>query len=124
MYLGMTRQNVAQLTAAAVIEQRSDGRYDQTASRLRYIAHLRSENRRSPRAEADAAHAQAKTELMRIRIEEQQRQLVRREAVDELIDAMAGTMLTHLVGHGREVHSGHSGPAQHRRGRACRSGGS
>ena len=29
-HLGMTRQNVARLTAEAVIEQRSDGCYDQT----------------------------------------------------------------------------------------------
>src|SRR6478609_8478589 len=35
-HLGMTRQNVARLTAEAVIEQRSDGCYDQTASRLKY----------------------------------------------------------------------------------------
>jgi hypothetical protein len=39
-HLGMTRQNVARLTAEAVIEQRSDGCYDQTASRLRYIKSL------------------------------------------------------------------------------------
>jgi hypothetical protein len=99
-HLGMSRQNVAQLTAAAVIQQRSDGRYDQTASRLRYINHLRAEHRRSPRTEADVAHAVAKTDLMRIRIEEKRRQLVRREDVDELIDAMAGTVLTHLSGLG------------------------
>ena len=36
-HFGMTRQNVARLTAEAVIEQRSDGHYDQTASRLKYI---------------------------------------------------------------------------------------
>jgi len=40
-HLGMTRQNVARLPAEAVIEQRSDGYYDETASRLRYIKHLR-----------------------------------------------------------------------------------
>ena len=40
-HLGCTRQNIARLTAEAIIEQRSDGHYDQTASRLRYIKHLR-----------------------------------------------------------------------------------
>ena len=55
-HLGMTRQNVARLTAEAVIEQRSDGGYDLTASRLNYIKHLRSEHRRSPRTQADADH--------------------------------------------------------------------
>ena len=53
-HLGMTRQNVARLTAEAVLVQRSDGRYDHTASRPRYIKHLRSEHRSSPRTEADA----------------------------------------------------------------------
>ena len=51
-HLGCTRQNIARLTAEAVIEQRSDGCYDQTASRLKYIRHLRSEHRRSPRTQA------------------------------------------------------------------------
>ena len=46
-HLGMTRQNVARLTADAVIERRSDGCYDQTASRLRYI---------KPYARSIAAH--------------------------------------------------------------------
>ena len=49
-----------------VIEQRSDGRYDQTTSRLRYVKHLRSP--RSSRAEADAAHIRAKAEMLRIKI--------------------------------------------------------
>jgi len=36
-HLGMTRQNVARLTAEAVLVQRSDHCYDQSANRLRYI---------------------------------------------------------------------------------------
>jgi len=35
-----------------------------------------------------------------IKIMEQRRKLVRREDVDELVDAMAGTLLTHLSGLG------------------------
>jgi hypothetical protein len=58
-HLGMTRQNVARLTAEAVIEQRSDGCYDQTASRWR--------------------------------------ELVRRDAVDALIDQIAGTVLRRIM---------------------------
>jgi hypothetical protein len=87
------------LTAEAVIERRGDG-YNQDQCRLRYLAHLRSENRRSPRAAADAAHAKAKTEMLQIKIMEQRRKLVRREDVDELVDATAGTLLTHLSGLG------------------------
>jgi hypothetical protein len=67
-HLGCTRQNIQWLTAQAIIEQRSDGNYDQTASRLKYIKHLRDERRKSPRVEADADHVRAKTELMQLRV--------------------------------------------------------
>ena len=97
-HLGMTRQNVARLTAEAVIEQRSDGGYDLTASRLKYIKHLRGEHRRSPRSEADAAHVKVKTEMLQLRLMEKRNALVKREDVDALVDAMAGTVLTHLSG--------------------------
>ena len=43
-------------------------------------------------------HAKAKTELLQIRIEEKKRNLVRRADADALIDQIAGTVLTHLLG--------------------------
>ncbi len=95
-HLGMTRQNVARLTAEAVIEQRSDGCYDQTASRLKYIKHLREQHRRSPRVEADAKHAEAKTEMLQLRMMEKRRELVKQEDVNALIDGIAGVTLTAL----------------------------
>ena len=95
-HLGCTRQNIARLTAEAVIEQRSDGCYDQTASRLKYIKHLRDEHRRSPRTQADADHVRVKTEMLQLRLMEKKRELVRRADVDELIDGIAGVVLTHL----------------------------
>ena len=97
-HLGCTRQNIARLTAEAVIEQRSDGHYDQTASRLRYIKHLRTP--RSSRAEADAAHVKVKTEMLQLRMMERQRKLVRREDANALIDEICGMVLTHLSGMG------------------------
>ena len=97
-HLGCTRQNIARLTAEAIIEQRSDGCYDQTASRLRYIKHLRMP--RSSRAEADAAHVKVKTEMLQLRVLQQKRELVRREDVDALIDEICGVVLTHLSGMG------------------------
>ena len=95
-HLGCTRQNIARLTAEAVIEQRSDGHYDQTASRLRYIKHLRTP--RSSRAEADAAHVKVKTEMLQLRMMERQRKLVRREDANALIDEICGVVLMHLSG--------------------------
>ncbi len=59
---------------------------------------MRRERRQSLRAKADAEHAKAKTELLQIRIMERQRKLVRRDDVNELIDAMCCTVLTHLSG--------------------------
>ena len=97
-HLGCTRQNIARLTAEAVIEQRSDGCYDQTASRLRYIKHLRSDNRRSPRTQADADHVRVKIEMLQLRLMEKQRMLVRREDANALLDEICGVVLTHLSG--------------------------
>ena len=50
------------------------------------------------RAEADADHVKVKTEMLQMRLMEKRRELVRRDAVDELIDQIAGTVLTHLSG--------------------------
>jgi hypothetical protein len=82
------------LTAEALIERRSDGCYHQTASRLRYIKHLRSEHRRSPRTEADAEHVAVKTEMLKLRLMEKKRDLMRTDEVNEMIDSMVGLVLT------------------------------
>ena len=81
-----------------MIERRSDGKFDQDACRLKYLTHLRPERARSPRAAADTKHAEAKTALLQIRIEEKQRRLVRRDAQEAMIDQMAGLVLTKLGG--------------------------
>jgi hypothetical protein len=82
--------------AQGVIERRADGKFDQDQSRLKYLAHLRSPERRSARSEAAAKHAEAKNQLLHIRIEEKQRKLVRREDVDALIGQIAGVTPTAL----------------------------
>jgi hypothetical protein len=97
-HFGVVRQHIDQLTAQGVIERRSDGLFDQDVSRLKYLTHLRAEHKRSPRTEADAEHTAAKAALLRIRIEEKRRELVRREDVNELLDCIAGLVLTKLGG--------------------------
>ena len=67
-------------------------------SRISYLRYLRREHRRSPRTEADAAHVAVKTEMLQLLLMEKKHELVRRDAVDELIDQIAGTVLTHLSG--------------------------
>ena len=98
-HLGCTRQNIARLTAEAVIEQRSDGCYDQTASRLKLhqapaLAPVVALPRLTPRTSG------TKAEMLQIRIMERQRKLVPREAVDELIDSICGVVLTAYERHG------------------------
>ena len=56
LHFGCARQHIDQLAQQGVIERRSDGLFDQDVSRLKYLTHLRAEHKRSPRAEADAAH--------------------------------------------------------------------
>jgi hypothetical protein len=57
---------------------------------------LRRERQQSPRSAADAEHVLAKAALLRIRVEEKQRTLVRQDDVNELIDQIAGVTLTAL----------------------------
>jgi hypothetical protein len=90
----MTRQNVARLVSEAVIEQRSDGCFDQTASRLKYIKHLRETHRHTPRSDADTKHIAAKTEMLQLKLMEKRKELVRQDEVDALIDDLIGTVLT------------------------------
>jgi hypothetical protein len=70
--------------------------YDQTASRLRYIKHLRSEYQRSPRTQADANHTRAKTEKIQFELAEKRPELVRVYEVNEMIDGLCGVVLTAL----------------------------
>jgi hypothetical protein len=93
-HFGVAHQYIHALVAQAVIERRPDGKFDETTCRLRYIAHLRAQNKRSPLAAADAEHSAAKAALIRIRIAQAKRELVKRADVNDLIDRMCGVMLT------------------------------
>src|SRR5262245_41230175 len=97
LHLDCTRAYIGKLEAEGVIQRQGDG-FSLDESRTAYSRHLRRERRQSPRSEADADHVKAKTELLQIKIEEKKCSLVRRDAADELIDQIAGTVLTHLSG--------------------------
>jgi hypothetical protein len=81
-----------------VIERSAQGLFDQDQSRLRYLTHLRSEHRRSPRTAADAEHTRDKTEMLQLKLAEKRRDLVRQTDVDEMVDSFAGIVLTALGG--------------------------
>jgi hypothetical protein len=97
LHLDCSRTYIGKLEAEGVIQRQGDG-FPLDQSRVAYLRYLRRERRQSPRTEADAAHAKAKTELLQIRIEEKKRKLVLRDDVDALIDQIAGITLTHLSG--------------------------
>jgi hypothetical protein len=73
----------------AVLVQRGDGRYDQTANRLAYIKHLREGFRRTPRTEADTTHITAKTEMLQLTLAQKRGELVRQSDVDALMSLWA-----------------------------------
>ena len=95
--LDCSRCYIGKLEAEGVIQRQGDG-YPLDQSRVAYLRYLRREHQRSPRTQADADHVKVKTEMLQMRLMEKRRELVRRDAVDALIDQMAGTVLTHLSG--------------------------
>ncbi|SEC70914.1 hypothetical protein [Bradyrhizobium erythrophlei] len=95
LHLDCSRTYIGKLEAEGVFQRQGDG-FSLDGSRVAYLRYLRRKRQQSPRAAADAEHAVAKAALLRLRIEEKQRGLVRRADVDELIDQIAGVTLTAL----------------------------
>lgn len=96
LHCGVTRQHIDQLTQQGVIERRPDGLFDQDQSRLRYFAHLRSQHRRSPRAEADAELATAKARWLQLRVLEKEKTLMETSECNDIIDGAIGIVLSTL----------------------------
>ena len=98
LHLDCSRTYIGKLEAEGVIQRQGDS-FPLDQSRISYVRYLRRERQQSPRAPADAEHASAKAALLRIRIEEKKRELVRRADVDALIDGICGVTLTALSVH-------------------------
>jgi hypothetical protein len=95
LHLDCSRTYIGKLEAEGVIQRQDDG-FLLDQSRVAYLRHLRREHRRSRRTEADAAHVEAKTEMLKLTLMEKKHELVRRADVDALIDGIAGITLTAL----------------------------
>jgi hypothetical protein len=95
-HLGCTRQNIARLTAEAVLVQRSDGNYDQTANRLRLFKHLRENHRHTARSKADAEHIAVKTKMLQSRLDEREGRLIAAEEATHRMMTLYGTFITGL----------------------------
>jgi hypothetical protein len=97
LHLVCSRTYIGKLEADGMIQRQGVG-FPLDQCRVAYLRSLRRERRHSPRAEADTEHALAKAALLRIRIEEKQRTLVRRDAHEAMINDMVGLVLTKLGG--------------------------
>ena len=95
LHLDCTRTHIGKLEAEGVIQRQVDG-FPLDQSRVAYLRYSRREHRRSPRAEADADHVKVKAEMLKLRLMEKRGELVRQSDVDELIDGIAGVVLTAL----------------------------
>jgi hypothetical protein len=98
-HLALSRQHICTLADVDhVIERLPDGRFDQDACRIAYLKWLRDPSRRAARSEAAAAFVAVKTQMMELKLEERKRRLVPIEVYDEMIDTMAGVVLSALGG--------------------------
>src|SRR5262245_15141895 len=97
LHLDCSRAYIGKLEAEGVI-RRQGGGFPLDQSRVAYLRFLRRERRQSPRSEADAEHVLAKAALLRSRIAEKRRELVRRDDMNALLDEICGVTLMHLSG--------------------------
>jgi hypothetical protein len=95
-HLCFERAYLVKLIDTGVIERRDDGKFDLDENRRRYILHLREERKRSPRSAADTEFTSAKAELIRLRIQEKQRDLIPREEAASDMEELIGLLLTGL----------------------------
>ena len=97
-HFGMSRQGVDALTSQGILTRRSDGLFDQTASRLAYLKHLKTERRGSTNTAAQAEYAKQKARLLELRIAKQERELMLVSEHEALTDELIGLVLTKLGG--------------------------
>jgi hypothetical protein len=97
LHLDCSRTYIGKLEAEGVIQRQGDG-FPLDLSRVAYLRYLRRERQQSPRTQADADHVAVKTEMLQLRLMEKRRELVLRTDVDELVDTLAGVVLTQLSG--------------------------
>lgn len=98
-HLDLSRQYVEKLADTdGVLRREPDGGFLLDQNRVAYVRYLRRERKQSARAEADSEFQKAKTELIRIRIEQRKRVVVPREEANACIDFTVGLVLTKLSG--------------------------
>jgi hypothetical protein len=97
-HLGISRQGVDTLAAQGVLKRRADGLFDQAASRLAYLRHLKIERRGSTNTVAHAEYAKQKARLLELRIRREMGELMPTAEHDAFVDELVGLFLTGLSG--------------------------
>ena len=92
-----SRTYIGKLEAEGVIQRQGDG-FPLDQGRVAYLRYLRRERKQSPRGDANADFQRAKSELIRLRIAEKQRQLISLDEAISTTDEMIGLVLTHMSG--------------------------
>jgi hypothetical protein len=82
--------------AEGVLHREADG-FPVDQCRVAYLRFLRRGRKQSPRGEADAELAKARSEWLRLRSAERMRELVPAETFNEAIDTLAGLTLTAMA---------------------------
>src|SRR5260221_781613 len=93
LHLDCSRTYIGKLETEGVIQRQGDG-FPLDQSRVGYLRYLRRERRQSPRSEADADFQRAKSELIRVRIAEKQRQLIPADQAAADMEELIGLFLT------------------------------
>jgi hypothetical protein len=96
-HLDCSRTYIVKLEAEGVIQQQGSG-FPLDQSRVAYLRYLRRERRQSPRSEADADLQRAKSELIRLRIREKQRELIPLTEASAHMEEMIGLFTSGLAG--------------------------
>jgi hypothetical protein len=94
-HLDCSRALITKLAAEGVLHRDGSG-FPLDQNRVAYLRHLRRERRQSPRSEADAEHAAAKAQWLKLRIAKESRQLMPVSEHNDFVDSLAGILLTKL----------------------------
>jgi hypothetical protein len=97
-HLGCSRQNITHFTDQGIIQRRPDGHYDQSTCRLAYIAHLRTEYRKSPRAASEQELQKARTRLYQLKVQRAEGLLMETAECDEFVEELMGLVVAAVEG--------------------------
>ena len=97
-HLTVSTTYIVKLCADGVIERETNNKFDQDLCRGKYLAWLRSPERRSARVKEASAFMALKQRALQLRIAETERRLVPIEDMDTVLDLMCGFIKSNVYG--------------------------